>query len=85
MHTTDAMDTTEDRIRELLETESAYQRCSEYLLQNRLTVAFEVVTSVLGDHGARPMRDHLVLTAVAHRPTGRFLATHEMIQFATKF
>jgi len=48
--------------------ESRYEECGRYVRSHRLTLAFEIVASkVLGDHGQRPRRDFLVLTAVACR------------------
>jgi hypothetical protein len=62
-----------------------YEACSAYLIQHRYTLSFEVVTSVLGDHGAKPKRDYLILTAVADRKVPRFLDSVELIQFAQSF
>ena len=62
-----------------------YQQCSDYVEKHRLTLAFEVVTSVLGDHAAIPKRDFLILTAVADRSrqTGQFFySTSELLQLA---
>lgn len=64
---------------------SAFQNCSDYLEANRITLSFEVVTSFLGDHGDRPNRDFLILTAVANRTTARFFSTTEAIEFAQRF
>jgi hypothetical protein len=62
-----------------------YNECSAYVLQNRLTLAFELVTSLLGDHGDNPERDYMILTAVARLDTGTFLSTAEIISFARMF
>jgi len=62
-----------------------YQNCSNYIQQQRLTLAFECVTAVLGHHGDIPHRDFLILTAVAERKRQRFLTTVEIIQFAQQF
>lgn len=62
-----------------------YNECSTYVLQNRLTLAFELVTSLLGDHGDTPERDYMILTAVARLDTGTFLTTSELISFAKMF
>ena len=50
--------------------EAPYHRCSDYIQQHHLTLAFEVVTSSfwLGDHGQRPHRDYIILLAVVQRP-----------------
>lgn len=39
---------------------SKYDVCSKYLQEHRLTLAFEVVTSVLGDHGDNPKHPYLI-------------------------
>eukprot|EP00581_Thalassiosira_minuscula_P018472 CAMPEP_0183726252 /NCGR_PEP_ID=MMETSP0737-20130205/22870_1 /TAXON_ID=385413 /ORGANISM="Thalassiosira miniscula, Strain CCMP1093" /LENGTH=1250 /DNA_ID=CAMNT_0025957549 /DNA_START=32 /DNA_END=3784 /DNA_ORIENTATION=+ len=63
-----------------------YERCSEYIHQNRLTCSFEVVTSVLGHHGDLPKRDYLILIAVADRNGGgRFHSSNELARLAQKF
>ncbi|KAL7543626.1 hypothetical protein ACHAXR_012913 [Thalassiosira sp. AJA248-18] len=64
-----------------------YERCSEFVHQNRLTCSFEVVTSILGHHGDLPKRDYLILIAVADRGCGRgkFYSSNELVRFAHKF
>jgi hypothetical protein len=65
---------------------SEYDRCSEYLHQNRLTCSFELVTSMLGQHGDVPIRDYLILIAVADRgKKGRFYSTNELVAFAHQY
>ena len=44
-----------------------YEKCSDYIYNNRLTCSFEIVTSILGHHGDIPNKDYLILIAVAHR------------------
>ncbi|CAB9524977.1 expressed unknown protein [Seminavis robusta] len=68
-------------------TESLFHKCSDYVEQHRLTLSFEVVTTVLGDHGATPQRDYLILTAVADRSRlgQHFFSTLELLQLAQKF
>ena len=39
---------------------SKYEDCSDYLQEHRLTLAFEVITSVLGDHGDVPKQPYLI-------------------------
>jgi hypothetical protein len=81
--------------------EQMYEKCSAHVQQHRLTLSFEVVTSVLGDHGARPQRDFLILTAVADRsrvaampteqhatatpPPSLFYSTVQLLEFAQQF
>jgi hypothetical protein len=78
--------------------EQLYQNCSQFIARNRLTVSFEVVTSVLGDHGARPNYDYIIVTAIADRHrirnhkmnttkqhTNLFYTTMEVIQFAQEY
>jgi hypothetical protein len=65
--------------------EEQYQQCSQFVEEHRLTLAFEVVTAVLGDHGAIPKRDFLILTAVADRSKERFYSTEELIELAQRF
>lgn len=68
------------------EWRSEYDRCSEYLHQNRLTCSFELVTSMLGQHGDVPIRDYLILIAVADRGNrGRFYSTNELVAFAHQY
>ena len=66
---------------------NAFETCSNYVKQHRLTLAFEVVTAVLGDHGERPKVDYLVLTAVAQRGNGRehFWSTRQLLELAQQF
>lgn len=64
---------------------SKYEECSRVLEESRLTCAFEVVTSVLGDHGDIPNRDFLILTAVAERSTERFYTTAQVLEFAQRY
>jgi hypothetical protein len=79
--------------------EEMYEKCSAHVQQHRLTLSFEVVTSVLGDHGARPYRDFLILTAIAERsrvsvmstahttapPQSLFYSTVQLLEFAQQF
>lgn len=62
-----------------------YQACRRHVDEHRLTLAFEVVTAVLGDHGQRPRRDFVILTAVADRSLGRFYSTAEMVELALQY
>ncbi|CAI7783810.1 unnamed protein product, partial [Closterium sp. NIES-54] len=56
---------------------------SDYLERHRMALGMEVVTSVLGDHGQRPVHDYVVVTAVtdmaSHPPC--FLSTPEVLRF----
>lgn len=65
--------------------ERCYEECSRYLQEKRLTLAFEVVTAILGDHGDTPHKDFVMLTAIADRMQERFYTTPEVIQLAQKF
>lgn len=71
--------------------EQKYIECSNYIESNRLTLSFEVVTSVLGHHGDLPNKDFLILIAVADRTTnnggtgGTFLSTTQVMEFAQRF
>jgi hypothetical protein len=72
----------------LQQPEQFYQDCSDYVTAHRLTLAFEVVTAVLGDHGDIPHRDFVMLTTVACRcppSQERFFSTTEVIQLAQQF
>jgi hypothetical protein len=66
-----------------------YEDCSDYVVQNRLTLSFEVMTSgssqVWGDHGQRPLRDYLVLTSIADRRTESFYSTSQLLDVAHQF
>lgn len=46
------------------ETDSKYEECSKYVQEHRLTLAFEVVTSVLGDHGDVPKQPYLICKCI---------------------
>ncbi|CAM6083091.1 unnamed protein product [Calypogeia fissa] len=53
-----------------------------YLQENHLSIAMELVTAVLGDHGQRPLQDFVVVTAVTElkgRP--RFFSTADVVAF----
>ena len=65
--------------------ERRYQECSDYVQEHRLTLAFEVVTAILGHHGDIPARDFMILTAIADRNTERFYSTCQLIQLAQRF
>lgn len=41
-------------------SKSMYDECGDYLQRHRLTLSFEVVTSVLGDHGDTPKKPYLI-------------------------
>lgn len=64
---------------------AVYQECSDYIEANRLTLAFESVTSVLGHHGDLPTEDFLMLTAVADKAAQRFYSTVEILKLAQRF
>ncbi len=65
--------------------EEKYRECSAYVQSHRLTLSFEVVTSMLGHHGDLPKRDFLILIAVADRNTGTFYSTTQIMEFAQTF
>lgn len=69
--------------------EAAYKECSDYVEAHELTLSFELVTSFLGDHGSKPKRDFLILTAVADRSntmsSPRFYSTAELVALAHRF
>ena len=63
-----------------------YEKCSNLLEEGQLTCSFELVTSVLGHHGAIPNRDYLILIAVADRSTGgTFYSTNQLVTLAHQF
>jgi hypothetical protein len=63
-----------------------FRECSEYVERNRYTLAFEVVTSFLGDHGDRPNQDFVILTAVAVKSASPyFMPTLELVELAQRF
>lgn len=39
---------------------SKYDECGDFVQEHRITLAFEVVTSVLGDHGDVPTHPYLI-------------------------
>ena len=59
-----------------------YERLSSFITQNRLTIALEVCTSrMLGDHAQMPLRDYIVVTAIACLKTGTFYTTPQLLKF----
>ena len=62
-----------------------FEECSAYVQEHRLTLSFEAVSAVAGDHGDRPKRDFLILTAVADRNQERFWGTDEIVALAQRF
>lgn len=62
-----------------------FEECSAYVEKHRLTLSFEAVSAVTGDHGDRPKRDFLILTAVADRNQERFWGTDEIVALAQRF
>lgn len=62
-----------------------FEECSAHVEQHRLTLSFEAVSAVTGDHGDRPKRDFLILTAVADRNQERFWGTDEIVTLAQRF
>lgn len=64
---------------------SKYQECSDYIEKNRLTLSFEVVTSIMGHHGDIPNQDYLLLLSVADRNRGSFYDSCQLLQFAQTF
>ena len=67
------------------QAEAHYHECSDFVESQRLTLAFEVVTAVLGDHGDKPKRDFLILTAVADRTREQFYSTAQVVALAQRF
>ena len=63
----------------------SWEACSDHIQANRLTLSFEVVTTCLGDHGARPNRDFLILTAVADQTMGTFYSTQQVLELARRW
>jgi hypothetical protein len=63
--------------------EGEYKHCSELVYQSRLTCSFEVVTSILGHHGALLERDYFILIAVADRGSGsgKSYSTNKLVRF----
>ena len=51
--------------RDIGEGRDRYKECSHYLEENRLTLSFEVVSAVLGDHGDTPVNMTKSLTGVS--------------------
>ncbi|XP_002993571.2 tRNA ligase 1 [Selaginella moellendorffii] len=57
-----------------------------YLKEHRISISMELVTAVLGDHGQRPLKDYVVVTAVTEltgRP--RFFSTPDLVEFCRKW
>ena len=65
--------------------EAKFRECSHFVESNRLTLSFEVVTSVLGHHGDIPKKDFLILIAVGDRTEGTFYSTTQIMQLAQRF
>ncbi|KAF9589671.1 hypothetical protein IFM89_026926 [Coptis chinensis] len=60
---------------------------NDFLEENRVCVAMELVTAVLGDHGQRPLEDYVVVTAVTELGEGKpvFYSTPDIIVFCRKW
>eukprot|EP00804_Cyclotella_cryptica_P001973 CCRYP_007402-RA/>CCRYP_007402-RA protein AED:0.00 eAED:0.00 QI:1964/1/1/1/1/1/3/1185/1091 len=67
------------------DSKSKYDECGDFLEEHRLTLAFEVVSSVLGDHGDVPKHPYLILLSVADRSKQQFYTSHQLIKLAQKF
>eukprot|EP00271_Cylindrocystis_brebissonii_P006260 TRINITY_DN18972_c0_g1_i1.p1 TRINITY_DN18972_c0_g1~~TRINITY_DN18972_c0_g1_i1.p1 ORF type:complete len:1171 (+),score=244.92 TRINITY_DN18972_c0_g1_i1:325-3837(+) len=60
---------------------------SNFLQDSRLSLAMELVTSVLGDHGQRPHKDYVVVTAVVElgRNPPRFMCTPDVVRLCRQW
>lgn len=59
---------------------------NKFLEDNRICVAMELVTAVLGDHGQRPLKDYVVVTAVTDLSgQPRFYPTPEVVAFCRQW
>lgn len=57
-----------------------------FLEKNRICISMELVTAVLGDHGQRPLKDYVVVTAVTELVSKpRFYSTPDLIAFCRKW
>ncbi|KAH7352709.1 hypothetical protein KP509_19G059600 [Ceratopteris richardii] len=57
-----------------------------YLETHKLCISMELVTAVLGDHGQRPLKDYVVVTAVSDlKNKPRFFSTSDIIAFCRKW
>ena len=65
--------------------EKKYQECSDYIQKHRLTLSFEIITSVLGHHGDIPNTDFLILISISNRSTQSFYTTSQLISFCHTF
>ena len=65
--------------------DTMYGACSDEVEERGYCLSFECVTSVLGQHGDVPLRDFLILTAIADMKRETFLSTAEVIAFAQKW
>ena len=68
-------------------TSLCYKECSNFIEEHRYTIAFEVVTGLLGlgDHGQIPKKDYVVVTAIADRTQERFLSTSQVLEFCQTY
>jgi hypothetical protein len=56
-----------------------------YLARHRLSLGFELVTRCLGEHGAHPRTDHLVLNAVLDRDGLSASSPLLLLEFRTRY
>ncbi|XP_074311540.1 tRNA ligase 1 [Silene latifolia] len=60
---------------------------NDFLERSRMCISMELVTAVLGDHGQRPRKDYVVVTAVTELGIGKpkFYSTPEIFAFCQKW
>lgn len=68
------------------EAASKQREFNAYLEKHNLCISMELVTAVLGDHGQRPLKDYVVVTAVSDlKSRPRFYSTSDIIAFCRKW
>ncbi|KAI5080907.1 hypothetical protein GOP47_0004090 [Adiantum capillus-veneris] len=68
------------------EATSKQREFNAYLEKHKLCISMELVTAVLGDHGQRPLKDYVVVTAVSDlKNKPRFFSTPDIVAFCRKW
>lgn len=69
-----------------VEAATKQKALNDFVEAQKLCIAMELVTAVLGDHGQRPKEDYVVVTAVVDlKGKPRFFATPEVVQLCREW
>ncbi|MCO5584755.1 hypothetical protein L7F22_038687 [Adiantum nelumboides] len=69
-----------------VEATAKQREFNAYLEKHKLCISMELVTAVLGDHGQRPLKDYVVVTAVSDlKNKPRFYSTSDIVAFCREW